>query len=97
MKDQIAERIIAGDEKAFELLFRKHYERLCCFANKFLNDPEGAKDVVQEVFVKLWDGREDIDSEKSLESYHLKITKNICINKLRRIHVESKYVMISGR
>lgn len=94
MRDQVASRIKIGDEQAFELLFRKYYIRLCCFANKFLNDPEEARDVVQQVFTKIWEGRQDIDPEESLNAYLFRITQNICINKLRRSKVESKYAEI---
>lgn len=94
MRDQIALRIKIGDEQAFELLFRKYFVRLCSFANKFLNEPDEAKDVVQQVFIKLWDCREYIDPDNSLNSYLFKITQNICINKLQRMKVESKYAEI---
>ena len=56
MEDLIASRIKIGDEQAFELLFRKYYVRLCGFANKFLNDPEEAQNIVQDVFTKIWEG-----------------------------------------
>ena len=91
MKDQLALRIKNGDEYAFELLFRKYYVRLCGFANKFLNDPEEAREIVQDVFLGLWEAREDIRPEDSLNSYLFRITQNKCINKLRRRRVESKY------
>ena len=94
MKDIIALRIKLGDEQAFELFFRKYYVRLCGFANKYFNDPEEAREVVQEVFTKIWEGKEDIDPEESLRAYFFKITRNICINKLRRKQVESKYIEI---
>ncbi|MDO9340973.1 MAG: RNA polymerase sigma-70 factor [Bacteroidales bacterium] len=94
MKDQLAERIKLGDEQAFELLFRKYYVRLCSFANKFLNDPDQAKEIVQEVFVKIWERRKDIDPEDSLKSYLFKVAQNLSINKLRRKKVESRYTEI---
>jgi RNA polymerase sigma-70 factor (ECF subfamily) len=94
MIDHLALRIKLGDEQAFELLFRKYYVRLCGFANKYFDDPEEAREVVQEVFTKIWEGREDIDPEESLRAYLFKITRNICINKLRRKQVESKYIEI---
>ena len=56
MKDQLAMRIKLGDEQAFELFFRKFNIRLCAFANKFLDDPEEAQEVVQDIFVKIWEG-----------------------------------------
>jgi RNA polymerase sigma-70 factor, ECF subfamily len=94
MKDPLAMRIKLGDEQAFELLFRKFNVRLCIFANKFLNDPEEAQEVVQNVFVKIWEGREEIDPEDSLKSYIFKIVQNLSLNKLRRRKVESRYVEI---
>jgi RNA polymerase sigma-70 factor (ECF subfamily) len=94
MGDQVASRIKFGDEQAFELLFRKYFVRLCSFANKFLNEPEEARDVVQQVFTKIWEGRQDIDPEDSLNAYLFRITQNICINNLRRRKVESKYAEI---
>jgi RNA polymerase sigma-70 factor, ECF subfamily len=94
MKDPLANRIKMGDEQAFELLYRKYHIRLCGFANKYLNDPEEAREIVQEVFIKIWEGRGDINPEESLCSYLFKITTNISINRLRHKNVESKYVEI---
>jgi RNA polymerase sigma-70 factor, ECF subfamily len=94
MKDPLAMRLKLGDEQAFELLFRMYYVRLCAFANKFLNDPEEAKEIVQNVFVKIWEGRDEIDPEDSLKSYLFKIAQNLSLNKLRRNKVESRYTEI---
>lgn len=94
MTDQLSLRISLGDEQAFELLFRKYYVRLCGFSNKFLSQPEEAKEVVQEVFTKIWETREDIDTKVSLNAYLFKITQNISINRLRRKQVESKCIEV---
>lgn len=94
MKDLVAARIKLGDEQAFELFFRKYYVKLCGFANKFLNDPEEAKNIVQEAFTRIWEDREDINPEESLKSYIFKITQNLSLNKLARNKVESRYVEI---
>jgi RNA polymerase sigma-70 factor (ECF subfamily) len=91
MKDPLAMRLKLGDEQAFELLFRMYFVRLCAFANKFLNDPEEAREIVQNVFVKIWEGRDEIDPEDSLKSYLFKIAQNLSLNKLRRKKVESRY------
>lgn len=94
MNDLLALRIKKGDNQAFELLFRKYYVRLCGFSNKFLNDPEEAREVAQEVFIKIWEGREDIDPEKSLKSYLFKIAQNLSLNKLRKKKVETRNIEI---
>ena len=91
MMDQLANRIRMGDEQACELLFRIYFTRLCGYANKYLNDPEEARDVIQEVFAKIWETRSEIDPEESLKGYLFKITGHISINRLRHRKVESKY------
>jgi len=94
MRDLLAQRIVLGDQQAFELLFRKYYIRLCGFANKFLNNPDEAQDIVQEVFSTIWENRELIDSDNSLKAYIFKITQNLSINKLKRKEVESRFTEI---
>jgi RNA polymerase sigma-70 factor, ECF subfamily len=94
MKDSLAMRIKLGDEQAFELFFRKYNVRLCAFANKFLDNPEEAQEVVQDMFVKIWEERDEIDPENSLKSYVFKIVQNLSINRLRRRKVESRYADI---
>jgi len=91
MKDQLAQRIKIGDEQALELLFRKYYSRLCGYTNKYFNDPEEAREVVQEVFIKIWENRKDIDPQESLVSYLFKIAYNNSINRLRHKKVITKY------
>ncbi len=94
MKDRLAIKIIKGEEHAFELFFHQTYVRLCQFANKFLNSPEEAREVVQETFITLWENREMIDPEESLLSYLFKVVQNKCINRLRHKHVEERYVEV---
>ena len=48
-------RLNKGEERAFETVFHKYYASLCFFANKFLKDNEAAKDIVQDVFVLLYE------------------------------------------
>lgn len=94
MKDLLALRIKLGDEQAFELLFRKYYIRLCSFTNKFIHDPEEAEDIVEEVFIKIWENRKEINPEESLISYMFKIAQNKSLNILRKKKAESKYIEI---
>ena len=92
--DQLAARIKLGDIQAFELFFRKYYVPLCGFTNKFLNDPEQSKEIVQEVFIKVWENRKDINSNYPLKAFLFKIARNTSLNKLQRKKVESKYIEI---
>jgi RNA polymerase sigma-70 factor, ECF subfamily len=94
MEEQLSIRIKMGDEQAFELLFHKYYYLLCCFSNKFLNNHEESKELVQDLFLKIWANRQDINPDESLKSYLYKITQNNCINKLKRNKIQSKYIDI---
>jgi RNA polymerase sigma-70 factor (ECF subfamily) len=93
-KDQLALRIRLGDKEAFELFFRKFYSRLCYFANKFLNNPEEAQEVVQDVFIRIWEERADINSDNYLKSYTFEIAQSLSINLLRNKKADSKYIEI---
>ncbi len=51
------ERIRAGDEAAFEAMFRAHYDGLCRYVATYLGSRDAAEDVVQGVFARIWDDR----------------------------------------
>ncbi|MDR2887084.1 MAG: sigma-70 family RNA polymerase sigma factor [Bacteroidales bacterium] len=94
MKDFIAIRIKNGDEQAFELLFRKYYSRLKGFANKFLHNQEEAEEIVEEVFIKIWENKKSIDPDSSLVSYMFKTAQNLSLNALRKNKTVSKHIEI---
>ena len=50
-------RIRAGDEAAFEAMFRAHYDGLCRYVAAYLGSRDSAEDVVQGVFARIWEGR----------------------------------------
>lgn len=91
MKDRISIRIKIGDSQAFELLFKTYYPVLCSYANKFLFSAEEARDVVQDVFIKLWENRREINPDESLKGWLFKATANSSLNKLRHRKVKNRY------
>ena len=58
-------------------------ERLLGYARRMLDNPQDAEDVVQEVFLKLWYIRAELDKYNSVEALAVRITRNVCLNKLR--------------
>lgn len=65
-------------------------EKLWGCARRVLDNPQDVEDVVQEVFLKLWNIREELDRYDSVEALSVQITKNICLNKLRRIQTHTE-------
>jgi len=66
---EIQNRLHAGDGAALELLFHRYYNDLCRYLIVFLKDENVARNIVQDLFLYLWESRENIDFKKSLESY----------------------------
>jgi len=66
-----------GDAKAFDDLFNKYAARLYKFSLKYLKSEEEAEEVVQEVFLYIWDKREALKPDKSFNAYIFTIAYNI--------------------
>jgi RNA polymerase sigma-70 factor (ECF subfamily) len=66
-----------GDAKAFDDLFKKYASRLYKFSLKYLKSEEEAEEVVQEVFLYIWDKRGGLNPEKSFNAYIFTIAYNI--------------------
>ncbi len=74
--------IKSGNRLAFSDYFRKNHDQFVRFAMRFV-EKEDALDIVQEVFVRLWNNRSGINPEKSLNSYVYTSIRNQALNFLR--------------
>lgn len=82
-----------GDESAFDAVFRRWYEPLCQYACRLTDgDLDEAEDIVQQVFVKIWEQRERLDIEWSLKAYLYKTVHNAALNRIRASQTRSKYL-----
>ena len=68
----------------FKLLVMPHSSRLYRMAFRLMNNREEAEDIVQEVYVKLWGMRNELNNYNSIEALAVRITRNLCLDKLRR-------------
>jgi RNA polymerase sigma-70 factor (ECF subfamily) len=88
----IIERLRSGDRTAFELLFQFYYPGLVIYATQFAVDELQAEDIVQNMFIKLWEKRQRVKLVDSLKSYFFTSVRNSCLNSLKHQQVESKYI-----
>jgi RNA polymerase sigma factor (sigma-70 family) len=58
--------------------------KLFRFAFRMLGSSEEAKDVVQEVFIKIWNGRDQLEGIQNMEAWCMRITKNLSLDRLRQ-------------
>ncbi|OFX30926.1 MAG: hypothetical protein A2W90_07290 [Bacteroidetes bacterium GWF2_42_66] len=65
-----------GNKDAFRNIFEEYARRIFVFAKGYLKSNEEAEEVVQEVFIKVWNARTSINTELSFKSYLFKITFN---------------------
>src|SRR5688572_18595067 len=68
----------------FERIFREHYNALANYAHSILKSEQDAEDVVQEVFIKIWQNNPDIIKNEQVKFYLLTSIKNGCISFLRK-------------
>ena len=60
--------------------------KLFRFALRFLGNEEEAKDVVQEVFIRVWNGREQMEQVQNWEAWCMRITKNLSLDRIRSLN-----------
>jgi RNA polymerase sigma-70 factor, ECF subfamily len=84
--DELFDQIKADDQKALELLFSVYFPRLNDFAKKVVKDDSISQDIVQEVFVKIWEKRAAIES-LNIEAFLFKLVRNRCIDYIKHIKV----------
>jgi len=68
----------------FKLLVMPYSARLYRMAFRLMNNREEAEDIVQEVYVKLWGMRNELEKVNSIEALCIRITRNLCLDHLRR-------------
>jgi RNA polymerase sigma-70 factor (ECF subfamily) len=73
------------DIEAFETRILPSKNKLFRFAMKFLGNEEEAKDVVQEVFIRVWNGREQMNEVNNWEAWCMRITRNLSLDRLRSL------------
>ena len=79
------------DEGAFERMFKTHFKALHSYAHVMLRDEEQAEEVVQQVFLKLWERREQLSVQVSIKAYLYKSVHNECLNYFQRNKTKTRF------
>ncbi len=80
-----------GNKAAFEKLFHAHYEVLCRFGYKWVQDADQVEEIVQEVFVGIWEKRTSLNITGSFRSYLFSAVRNACFNHIKHLKVRAEH------
>ena len=86
-----ADRIRAGDMRAFEALYRAYWQPLYAFAFRYVHSQEDAEDVTQEVFLRIWRGRAHWAPVGPVRNYLYLSVRNAARDRLQRAVVARRW------
>ena len=89
---ELLTRLKNGDILAFDRIYELYSHKLFSFVFKILKNESEADDIVQEVFVKIWESRDRLEDYKLLNSYFFTIAYNNSIDLIRKRINNKKYL-----
>lgn len=92
----LQERIRAGDERAFDLVFRTHYAHLVRMAESILRERAVAEEIAQEVMLELWRRRESLEVEQTFAAYLIRSTRNRALNHIRHQRIAAREAAVAA-
>lgn len=90
-EETLITEIKAGNQRAYERLFREQYARMCNYAFRMLTDKDDAEECVQSVFVALWERHTDLEINTSLKAYLYRAVHNNCLNRIKHNKVRQRH------
>jgi RNA polymerase sigma-70 factor (ECF subfamily) len=84
-----------GNREVFESVYKKFFGPLYVYAKEYVVEGNIAREIVQDTFLKLWEKRTSLDDNTSLQSYLYRLTRNNCLNYLKRVKVEERFQQFS--
>ena len=81
--EDLMARIAKGDDDAFEILVNRHQTSIFNLIYRFIGDRTQAKDLAQEVFLRVWHAAKSYKPEAKFTTWIYRITANLCFNELK--------------
>jgi len=91
-EELIIRSLKAGDEKTFQYLFSTYYKLLSLFALRYVTDLDIAKEIVQDLFVHLYEIRGELIISTSLKAYLYQSVRYRCLNHLKKAQSHAKHL-----
>lgn len=91
-EDVLIDRFKAGDQSAYEMIFRFYYPGLVLFASQYVMYEEDAEEIVQDFFVRVWQKRDQVNQTGTLKPYFFTSVKNSSLNFLYKQKHQDKLI-----
>ncbi len=88
---ELARKISIGQKPAYQELFERYAQRIYKFSYTYLKNKGDAEELVQDVFLKIWEKREMLDHTKNIKSFIFKIAVNTIYDFIRRKNIENAF------
>ena len=88
---EIIIQLKGGDHEAFEWVYKKYWSQVYNFCRLYITSTEDTKEIVQQVFVKIWEVRTFIKEEENFKGFLFIITRNIIFNQSKKKFNEDFY------
>ncbi len=87
----LARRIKYGEKEAYQELFEKYAPKIYYFSLSYLKNEADAEELVQDVFLKVWEKREILNASQNIKAYIFKIAINTIYDFIRRKNIEKAF------
>lgn len=87
----LARRIKYGEKSAYQKLFERYAPKIFHFSLSYLKNNADAEELVQDVFLKIWEKREILDGTQNIKAYIFKIAVNTIYDFIRRKNIEKSF------
>lgn len=88
----LVQRLHENDEAAFEDIYHLIHQKIYGFILRYIQDSSNAQELTQRFFVRLWEKRHLLSTEKPLEAQAFVIARNLVIDELRKLAREKNFV-----
>lgn len=86
----LLKKVASGDRNAFTLFYQSHLGHLYRFVYLFTKSKEETEEILQDIFIKLWENREKLPELESAKNYLLQVAKNKILDRIRSQQVRQR-------
>ena len=90
--DELIERCLAGDQRAWEQIVRLHWRKVFNVAYKFVGKHDEAEDLTQDIFLKIFKSLASFDRRANFQTWLISVSRNLCIDHYRSVRKERETI-----